>query len=344
MTQLMSTRQTALPARLVHRPRPELGIPAPLDGQLLEPGEEAPLTAEDLARGWLLTYADSENTARSYHRAIVEWFGFCAEAGVDPLGAKRALVELFKNDLYDRGRSASTVAQRLSAVASFYAYCEDEEAVTRSPVRGVRRPKLPDQSASTGLTRDELNAFLAEAAARGPMMGALMSVLGLNGLRASEPLGCQVTDLGHERGHRTLAVDRKGTAGKVRIPLAPRTAEALDRWLEARALHLEAGQGPLFYKRHRDTGQVVPITRRDVHRYVRSIAAAVVPHKAAALHPHDLRHAFVTLALDAGVPLRDVQDSAGHASPTTTRRYDRGRGRIDRHATYRLQAYLAEGA
>jgi len=47
--------------------------------------------------------------------------------------------------------------------------------------------------------------------------------------------------------------------------------------------------------------------------------------KAGSLHPHDLRHAFVTLALDAGVALHRVQDAAGHADPRTTRHYDRAR-------------------
>ena len=35
----------------------------------------------------------------------------------------------------------------------------------------------------------------------------------------------------------------------------------------------------------------------------------------ATIHPHDLRHAFVTLSLDAGASLRDVQDAACHADP-----------------------------
>jgi len=35
------------------------------------------------------------------------------------------------------------------------------------------------------------------------------------------------------------------------------------------------------------------------------------------LGPHSLRHAFVTLDLDAGVSLRDVQDAAGHVDPRT---------------------------
>jgi hypothetical protein len=38
--------------------------------------------------------------------------------------------------------------------------------------------------------------------------------------------------------------------------------------------------------------------------------------------------------LDAGVPLRDVQEAASHADPRTTRRHDCARGIPDRHATY----------
>jgi hypothetical protein len=53
---------------------------------------------------------------------------------------------------------------------------------------------------------------------------------------------------------------------------------------------------------------------------------------------------MVTLALDAGVSLRDVQDAARHADPRTTRRYDRARHALDRHATYTLAAFVAEVA
>jgi integrase len=50
--------------------------------------------------------------------------------------------------------------------------------------------------------------------------------------------------------------------------------------------------------------------------------------------------AFITGAREAGVPLEDVQDAAGHADPRTTRRYDRGRHSLDRHAAYRVSAWL----
>ena len=59
------------------------------------------------------------------------------------------------------------------------------------------------------------------------------------------------------------------------------------------------------------------------------------------LSPHSMRHTAITLALDAGVPLRDVQDYAGHRDPRTTRGYDRSRASLDRNAAYTLTSYLA---
>ena len=59
------------------------------------------------------------------------------------------------------------------------------------------------------------------------------------------------------------------------------------------------------------------------------------------MHPHMLRHTFVTTMLDAGVDLRDVQISDRHADPRTTMRYDRARKNLDRHANYTLAAYMA---
>src|SRR5581483_7295358 len=83
----------------------------------------------------------------------------------------------------------------------------------------------------------------------------------------------------------------------------------------------------------------------------------VIPDRAHAdsaskpISPHTLRHAIVTAALDAGVPLRDVPEAASHADPQTTMRYDNSRASldrhatyIDRHATYIVAAYLAGAA
>jgi integrase/recombinase XerD len=75
-----------------------------------------------------------------------------------------------------------------------------------------------------------------------------------------------------------------------------------------------------------------------------SARSPAAPRSGKQVTPHTLRHAFITAALDAGVPLRDVQEAASHADPRTTMRYDRARGSLDRHATYIVAAYLAGAA
>lgn len=42
------------------------------------------------------------------------------------------------------------------------------------------------------------------------------------------------------------------------------------------------------------------------------------------MHPHALRHAYVTIALERGAPIQHVQADVGHASIATTQHYDRG--------------------
>jgi integrase/recombinase XerD len=135
-----------------------------------------------------------------------------------------------------------------------------------------------------------------------------MSLLALNGLRVSEAVGADIDHLGLERGHRTLTIIRKG--GKVvTIPLAPRTARAIDLVIAGRT------DGPVFL-----AADGRRVDRHGAGRIVRKVARRAGVAKV--VTPHTLRHAFITAALDAGVPLRDVQEAASHADPWTTMRYD----------------------
>jgi integrase/recombinase XerD len=144
------------------------------------------------------------------------------------------------------------------------------------------------------------------AAGFGPPAGhALISLLALNGLRVSEATGADIEHLGLERGHRTLTITRKD--GKVvSIPLAPRTARAIDLAIG------EHTEGPVFLARDGRR-----LYRHGARRIVRTTARNAGITKL--IIPHSLRHAFIAAALDAGVPLCDVQEAASHANPRTTR-------------------------
>jgi integrase len=179
-----------------------------------------------------------------------------------------------------------------------------------------------------GLDRGELGAFLFSAERLDAAHAALAVLLGLNGLRVSEACATNVEDLGFERGHRTLHIVGKGNKPAL-IPLVPRTARTIDLAIGERT------DGPIL-RRH--DGQ--RLDRRTAHRWVRSIGKRA---GLGAVHPHMLRAGFIMAALDAGVPLREVQLAARHADPRTTTVYDRRRQNFDRHAAYVVVAFVAGG-
>jgi len=255
------------------------------------------------------------------------FYRWCDERSLGLFDLTRTHIELYARELEDIGRKPATIGRRLSTVTSFYRYASEEGVIEHSPAVHIRRPRLDYESHAVGLDRNELGAFLVAAGLSSPRDHALCSLLALNGLRISEALNAQIELLGLERGHRTLVVHRKG--GKtVTIPLAPRTARALDLAIGERI------EGPLFLGPGGDK-----MTRDAAARMVRRVAKAAGITKR--IGPHSLRHSFITAALDAGVPLRDVQEAASHADPRTTMRYDRARQSLDRHATYIVATFVA---
>ena len=178
------------------------------------------------------------------------------------------------------------------------------------------------------MDRSELARFLFTAEHYDHAHAALVVLLGLNGLRVSEACATDIENLAFEHGHRTLRIVGKGNKPAT-IPLVPRTARTIDLAIGERT------EGPIL--RRRDGNR---LDRRTAHRWVRSIGKrAGLGH----VHPHMLRAAFIMAALDAGVPLRDVQLAARHADPRTTTIYDRRRQNLDRHAAYVVVAFVTSG-
>ena len=306
-----------------------------------------------LVTGWLTGFR-SPRTRRAYAGDLLAWQRWCAAHSVDPLRARRVQVDLYLAGLLESGAAPSSAGRRLSALSSFYRFLleqEDLHLARTNPAALVRRPAFDAQHSPTlGLTRDEATALL-EAADRAPgpqhaRNAALLRVLLHNALRVDELLGADITDLGRhpgrERVHDTLTIRRKG-GRRARIALAPATIESLQRYLHDRGGREgcvpEMLTGPLFATRHGHR-----IAPKAVWELVRRTARAAGLASWSKLSPHSLRHTAITLALDAGAPLRDVQDFAGHRDARTTRRYDRAREDLDRSPTYALARWLADHA
>jgi integrase/recombinase XerD len=210
------------------------------------------------------------------------------------LAAQRRHVELYVRWMQEVPRyKPSTISRRVAVVAGFYRTCVIDEVLTHSPAGYVRRPNVPPESPTLGLTHLQFEAMLATARTSSNVNDfALVAMLGLLGLRIFEACGANIEDLGEEHGHRVLKVRGKG--GKVVLtPLPPAVSRAIDRAVADR------GSGPILGTRNG--------TRMDRNCGTRRLPslAELGGVRAARMHPHMLRHTFVTTMLDArGRPAR----------------------------------------
>ncbi len=279
--------------------------------------------------GFLAGY--SGLTRDAYALDLRMFTAWCQQHGLHLFQARRSDIECFGRDMESRGRARSTIARRLCTIAGFYRYAVEEELLEHSPAVHVRRPRLDYESHAIGLDRNEVGSLLVAAGLGAPNEHALMSLLAINGLRISEALGADIDALGIERGHRTLTVLRKG--GKiVTIPLAPRTARAIDQSHHRRTTrrpNLPAtrwtADGSALRKPDR-------APRRPPRRNQQAHRAA---HSAPRVHHRRPRRRRPTARRPGSRLAR---------RPRTTMRYDRARVSLDRHATYIVAAYLAGAA
>ena len=188
---------------------------------------------------------------------------------------------------------------------------------------------LDYESNATGLDRNEVGAMLVAAGLAGARDHALISLLALErAARVTEAIGADIERLGLERGHRTLVVLRKG--GKtVTVPLAPRTARAVD---------LVVGE------RSRGTDLRSTATDNDSIATVQPGSCVASPAAPGSTSASDRTPCATPSSPPPWTPvsrLRDVQEAASHADPRTTMRYDRARVSLDRHATYIVSTFIA---
>ena len=227
--------------------------------------------AERLAlAGYLAGYRGL--TREAYALDLRQFTTWCRARSVALFAVRRTDIESFARNLETKGRARATVTRRLCTIAGFYKYAVEEELLDHSPAAHVRRPRVDYESHAVALDRNELGALLVAAGLGSPAEHALIPLLALNGLRVSEATGADIEHLGLERGHRTLTITRKG--GKVvTIPLAPRTARAIDLAIGERT------GGPVFLAadgRRLDRHGAGRIVRKTARRA--RIGKSVTPH------------------------------------------------------------------
>jgi integrase/recombinase XerD len=240
--------------------------------------------------GYLARFkGSSREHTESDLRCYLSW---CAERSLDPLAARRPHLELYIRWMQEIRRfKPSTVSRRFSVTAGFYRTCVLDSLIEHSPAEHVRRPAVPAESPTLGFTHLQFEALLTAAReSPNPSDFALVAMLGLLGLRIFEATSADsadLADLGEEHGHRVLRVCGKGTK-VVQVPLPPAVGRAIDRAAGLRDC------GPILLN-----SRGARMDRHAATRRLRRLAQG--SGLRTKVHPHMLRHTFVTTMQGRGV-------------------------------------------
>lgn len=266
----------------------------------------------------------SPHTVLAYRRDLEQLVSFVRQRSrggarvedVDRLVLRAWLAELA------RGRSAASLARKLSATRTLFRFLEREGLARDNPAALLGSPKLGRRL--PGLLAVDQAKEVVEAPGRGPRAGTapalrdalILELLYGSGLRVSEVVGLDLGDVSLEPGE--LRVLGKGRKERL-VPMGTQARAAAQAYLAQRS-----------QLRHPRTGELHP-TALLLGRLGRRLGVRQIQHLIrrygalgagrADLHPHALRHSCATHMLEGGADLRVIQEMLGHSSLSTTQRY-----------------------
>lgn len=234
----------------------------------------------------------------------------------------------------ERGCSARTRNQRLSALHSFFRYLQTEE-----PDRMLQCQRIlaiPSQRCTgpvlSYLSQEDLGVILAQpdlATTPGRRDAVLLSLLYDTGARVQELVDLSVRDVRLEPPAQ-IRLTGKGRKSRV-VPLLSATVDLLCDYLNEHQLNrAERMDSPLFCNRRQQR-----LTRSGV-RYIlgKHTSQARVKQRGLTgkITPHVLRHTKAMHLLQAGNPAPVIQAILGHADIRTTDIYARANIEMKRRA------------
>ena len=275
-------------------------------------------------RSWLRSERRySPHTLTGYDRDLQVFLDFVAQhlgrtPGLDDLGALqtldfRAYLARRRND----GLGPASLARALSAVRSFFRFCERQELLANAAIHGLRTPKQP-HGVPKPLTVNEAVGAVEDVAMLSDQPWvqardvAVLTLLYGCGLRIAEALA-----LNRDQAplQESLIVRGKGAKERL-IPVLLVVRRAVDAYLDLCPydLSVRGAAEPLFLGvRGKRLNQRIVRARMQQLRITMGLPSTATPHA--------LRHSFATHLLAGGGDLRTIQELLGHASLSTTQRY-----------------------
>ena len=262
----------------------------------------------------------SRNTLEAYRSDLQQYGDFLSRSGLDPLAVAPADLAAFVSELAD-GReghppvASATVQRKVACLRSFYRHLRREQLLDRDPTAELRAPRRSARLPKV-LSRDEVALLLAQPQGTSPAAmrdRALLETMYACGLRASEAIGLELSELDLEAG--ILRARGKGSKERL-VPVGSKAAETLAAYLvKARPPLVGLRDEPHVFLNLRGSG----LSRQGLYKIVQRHARTAGLEQR--MSPHTLRHTFATHLLAGGCDLRSLQEMLGHSDIGTTQIY-----------------------
>ena len=283
----------------------------------------------------------SAHTRKAYQTDAQQFIAWLAGRSASILTTTRQDIVEYRRYLADTFNK-STAGRKLTVARKLLDEAVNRGLLTINPAQGVRGYRSQSQAETPYLVLTRTQARdLVDSIDRDTIKGkrdyALIMLLLKTGLRRSETAALNRHDLGQEQGHNVANIQH-GKGDKQRhVKVPPDVVRALGEYLEVLDQTKPPGQSveekaaPLFVQIKK--GDQVQLGQRisdgGIARMVKARAKAA---KILGLSPHGLRASFITLAIEGGAALHQVQYAAGHSDPRTTERYQKRKINLDNHA------------
>lgn len=259
----------------------------------------------------------SANTLESYGMDFRSFLAFlesiCESGGNGRICMDEETIILYLAFEQTEGNCPATIARRLSALRSFFAYAVEDGVLKSNPLKFVDNPGIPFHLPEV-LEKQEMENILELPcldSRKGFRDRCILELLYASGLRVSELCGLKVGDVDLQRG----IVHIFGKGAKERIaPMHNLVQKLLAQYIEKWRGLFRPASPSLFLN---PSGKC--LTRQSVWKLVKKYAEEAGIRRQ--ISPHTFRHSFATHLLEGGADLRAVQMLLGHASIDATEIY-----------------------
>lgn len=224
------------------------------------------------------------------------------------------------------------VARRLLDIAVILKLRVDNPAIQLKGFKGAAN----NETTHRALTKAEAQLLLFSVdrtTNKGKRDYALILLLLRTGIRRAEAAELTPGDIASEQGHNVLVIEHGKGDKRRRVKIPVDVLRVLQEYMAAVGLSGAGKNVPLFVsfiKGDKPRLPFVGLGGKDIERIVEGYAEECgLP----GLSPHGLRASFVTLTLEGGAKLQQVQYAAGHSDPATTERYQKRKFNLDDNAT-----------